>query len=348
MRSYYTNCLVSFINRRFELSTKMQETEVVESLRKSLHEQWAPSRYTIPVNQGQLVQARLTDGALMMPRQSSTNSTPSQTSEDSRSLLKISSPDSFVNLASSEVSSAKKSNVEADARLKADESPGRISTSLSGGEPHSRENVVDQHSETWEADATGSMVEVIPGDFSSQSTSSSQLTSLDGEETLDQATSHKRCRPEDGQVEEMMTPDDTMGEIEDVYSTHDIPQGRGKRPKARVGDPEETWASATRDEGKSANSGGKVEEGSQCAKVAADGSTSGIRPSGAPCTPLAFELSSVLDGCREASRLKRQRDLKNASARSFSGKLSGTASAEDPDSKAAACAFSRVLRKVCT
>lgn len=328
----------------------------MESLRKSLHEQWAPSRYTIPVNQGQLIQARLTDGALAMPRQPSTNSTLSQTSDDSRRFLKTSSPDSFVNLASSassEVSPAKKNNVETDARLNADdESPGRISTRLSEDEPHGQEDVVDQHSANWEADATSSTVEVISGDFSSQSTSSSQLTSLDGEETSDQATSHKRCRPKDGQVGERMTPDDTMGKIEDVYGTHDIPQGkgkgRGKRSKARVGDPEETWATATQDEGKNADGGGKVGEGSRCAKAAAGGSMPRIRSSGAPCTPLAFELSSVLDGCREASRLKRQRDLKNASARSFSGKLSGTASAEDPDSKAAACAFSRVLRKVCT
>lgn len=341
----------------------------MESLRKSLHEQWVPSRYTIPVNQGQLVQARLTDGALMTPRQPATNSTPSQTSEDSRRFLKISSQDSFVDLASSGVTPAKKSNVKADVTRRNsahvtdcpvdldDESSGKISTRLSGDEIDGQDGVGDKHTETLEAYTAGSMVEVIPGNFSSQS------TSLDGgEEVSDQATSHKRCCPEGGQVGERMTPDDTMGEIEDVYSSHDIPQGRGKRTKAKAGDPEEAGASATRDEGQSASAEGKVGEGSRCAKVAvessgvrnsptntvADDSRSRIRSSGAPCTPLAFELSSVLEGCREASRLKRQRDLKNASARSFSGNLSGTASAEDPDCKAAARAFSRVLRKVFT
>ena len=39
---------------------------MVDRLKKALHELWAPSRYTIPVNQGQLTQARLTDKAFTL------------------------------------------------------------------------------------------------------------------------------------------------------------------------------------------------------------------------------------------------------------------------------------------
>ena len=65
----------------------------------------------------------------------------------------------------------------------------------------------------------------------------------------------------------------------------------------------------------------------------------------APGGTLAFDMQSILGGCRRASRLKRKRDSRNASAHSLSGELSG-GGAEHQDSKAAERAFSRVLNKV--
>ena len=340
----------------------------MEFLKKALHEQWAPSRYTMPLNQGQLVQARLTDGVLVTARQPATKSSPAATTTpaDAIRYADIVSPGALVNLAVSEGVPSEKRDVEIgvgvtrentsratelpvdiDSRVEANGLQRNMVAGLDNGAAHGWDGMIRTPTEAGVTDAHSSSGAIIPGDVSSQS------TSLDGgERASDGTASPKRFHSDGGREGESMS--------HGAPTDNSIPRGSVKRTRARAGDAAELAIGASQDMSQHKDTG-EMGKGSQCSEkttsdsigatnsppiVVADGSSSRVRARGVPGVPLAFDMSNVLEGCRKASLLKRQRDARNASARSFSGKLSGTASAEDQDSKAAARAFSRVLRKV--
>lgn len=328
---------------------------MLERLKKALHELWAPSRYTIPVNQGQPVQARLTDGGFKS-RDAPASSPPAPTIRGTPR-IGIVSPGPLEDLIPVDVPAVDQDDVVSV--------PGGAATSEASERSTARGHVIEEPRESSGTDAEvvrkRPLEEAQGVRASGVSGEVARSPSEDGEkQSPDRSSTQKRRSLESGEAGE-----DSVGEAAaeglnadaDRHATEgkgrkgqrsgETPQDRGeiesdtKRPRTMK----------TREEGVTKTGGDQ--RGDKTTSNAVDGLSAQAtdtfsqraRGNDAPGVSLAFDMQSILKGCRKASRLKRKRDARNAIAHSFSGKLS-VGGAERQDSEAAVRAFSRVLHKV--
>lgn len=306
-----------------------QEAKVLDCLKTALHKLWESSRYTIPVNQGQLVQGRLTEGVGAFTLQdTAAKSPPPPATPAGASRVGIVSPGPLEDLVAGEAASADQDEV-----LPAS---GRLSEMQAGKGPANGQvtkkslKSCSGASEVQEAGAKGGEDEKRCARDARSAVAARPTRSLDPakREAGDrpQATSH-RVEESDGASQDSAGNPATTGSSVDANEYAIEREGRGGGAMGAERTPAQTGGTA----GASAKGAG--------------GAPNLHARSGVPCLPLAYDMRSILGGCRRASRLKRKRDARNASADSFSAKLSGCG-AKDQDSKAAARAFSRVLHKV--
>lgn len=304
----------------------------MDSLKVALHKVWESSRYTIPVNQGQLVQARLTDRAFTLqdiPAKSPP--VPPVSAGDSR--VGLVPPAPVEDLVGEDADSAELN----DGRHACDRAAKTL-TNLSKQPPN--DSVVHTSRDRRRSSTVA------------QGTGTKHVASADGEED------DKRCaRDSDVGAGQERSPDSVEGEDVDGQpsASHHVEESEGtSQDTASI--PATTGCSAEADDVAVEGKGLVVDVGDTpsrtvsggggaVAKGARGASSVRARAGRAPCPTLAYDMQSILGGCRKASRLKRKRDARNASADSFSAKLSGCGT-KDQDSMAAARAFSRVLHKV--
>ena len=369
---------------------------MVDRLKKALHELWAPSRYTIPINQGQLTQARLTDKAFTLQDAPAVKSPPAAAVRGT-SRPRIVSPGVLEDLAASTVDA---SPLEHDGVLPVS---GRARTSrasesaaaaaATAGERLVEEPRDDGHAEThvrWSGSGTGvgreggaegseeenggvHSPDVVPAPKESPDQARRGEPSVTSGDALSLHTPDGRGQEQT--PKRSFTPQSRAVEICELskpaaaVASQDAATVGGRRRGAGAGadspgqgEPESEAGRSSRKknrrDGATQSGGGSrteavTSDGGNGATAAPSGEVTGARSEhtsavGAPPASsgaLAFDMQSILGGCRKASRLKRKRDSRNASAHSFSGKLSG-GGAEHQDSNAAERAFSRVLNKV--
>lgn len=366
---------------------------MVERLKKALHELWAPSRYTIPVNQGQLTQARLTDKAFTLQDAPSVKSPPAA-AVGGTSRPRIVSPGVLEDLAAAatvdapaldhddvlpvsgraRTSQASKRAAAAtgDDDERVVEEPrddGHAGTRVRGagsGTGIRREGGAEASEEGNDGVDGPDVVPALKGspdqarreESSVISGDALPLPTADGrrqEQTPKRSSTPKRRAVESCEVSKPAT-----GVVSQGAAT-----GDGRRREARAGEDSssghgEVESEAERSSRKKNRRDGATKSGgsSRTEAVTSDGGNGattspaggvsaavGTPTAAPPGGALAFDMQSILGGCRKASRLKRKRDSRNASAHSFSGKLAG-GGAELQDSKAAERTFSRVLSKV--
>lgn len=333
---------------------------MIDHLKTALHELWAPSRYTIPVNQGQLVQARLTDGGAFALKDSPPS--PSQASQASKSSppptltggtrVGMTSPTGRGDL--STASTALNVGGVGTGSGSAGAGAGAGSVAV-GAESLSADR--DQGS----PGATGKRGRSLPssllrGAADGTDTSSTEAAATSGEEgrpskrlSSGQRQTARRAVIEEDENDEVVegTSGDSSGAA--VAAASDVTRERRTKSQKEGGSSGTTGEAG--DGAADSVAGGGIANGRPAETPAGDTSSDRRGPKGRPdsargASSMAVDLQGILTGCRRASRLKRKRDERNASAYSFSGKLSGRASADDQDSKAAARVFSRVLQKV--
>lgn len=303
-----------------------QEAKILDSLKVALHKVWESSRYTIPVNQGQLVQARLTDGAFtLQDTPGKSPPVPSAPAGASRVGLVSPAPVEDKHLVREEADSAQLNDGRTHAN--ASKEPPNDSVAYTSR---------DRRSSSTETQGTGTK----------------RVASADGHE------GGKRCaRDSDMGAGQERSPDRVEGEDVDGQpsTSHHVEESEGAS-QSTASISAATGCSAEAD-GVAVTGNGLVVDvddtpsrtvsrsGGTVAKGARGASSIRARTGPASCPTLAYDMQSILGGCRKASRLKRKRDARNASADSFSAKLSGCGT-KDQDSMAAARAFSRVLHKV--
>lgn len=293
---------------------------MLDCLKTALHKLWESSRYTIPVNQGQLVQGRLTEGARAFTLQdtAAAKSPPAPAAPAGASRVGIVSPGPLEDLvAESSATHASKKPADGQAMTTPRES--------GSGESEVRGAQVEQGARA-KVDEDGKR---RARDGARAATAPTRSFDPAKREAggRPQSTNH-RVEESDGASQDSASNSETTGSSAGANEYADERNGRRGAPTAAERTPTQT---------------GDIAGGS--AKGAGGSSNLRAKTGGAPCLPLAYDMQSILSGCRRASRLKRKRDNRNASADSFSAKLSGCG-AKDQDSKAAARAFSRVLHKV--
>lgn len=313
----------------------LQEAKVLDCLKTALHKLWESSRYTIPVNQGQLVQGRLTEGARAFTLQDTAvaKSPPAPAAPAAgASRVGVVSPGPLEDLVAGEAAS-----VGQDEILPAS---GRRSETLASKKPaDGQATEAPGESCSGGSEVRGAGVDIVAGanvsgdgkrrprDARAATTPTRSLDAAKADGDRPQPTSH-RVEESDGASQDSASNSATTGSSVDANEYAHERKGRGGAPMGA-----ERTLSQT----------GGIADAS--ASGTGRSSNSRARTGGVPCAPLAYDMQSILGGCRRASRLKRKRDARNASADSFSAKLSGCG-AKDQDSKAAARAFSRVLHKV--
>lgn len=331
---------------------------MIDHLKTALHELWAPSRYTIPVNQGQLVQARLTDGGAFtlqdsppsppLQSQASKSSPPPSLADGTR--VGIVSPTGPVDLSTASTA-VNVGGVEI----------GAGSAGASAGAVTAETDPLSADEDQGSPGAAGKRGRSLPSSLLRGAADGTDTGSTEAAATSDEeGRPLKRLssgRPQTAR-REVIEEDESDGEEGGASG-----DGRGTAVSAASDVPQERRTKPQKEGGGSSIMGEEIDEAA--AAVAVKGKTTArpsemptgdassdrrgprVRPDSAPgVSSMAVDLQGILTGCRRASRLKRKRDERNASAYSFSGKLSGRASADDQDSKAAARAFSRVLQKV--
>ncbi|CAM9959387.1 unnamed protein product [Scytosiphon promiscuus] len=338
------------------------EAAVLDTLKTALHKLWESSRYTIPVNQGQLVQARLTDGAFTL-RDTQARSPPARASAESTPRVGVVSPGEVGGLVAAdqdEVSSA--SGVAPK-----DQPSPEPSRNLGMETPHEGRSGVTKASE-----------EAGAGRRERRAKSAEDRNRGGGDADVRKVPEGSVDPPNSGTGSggRSTSPSNPRGSLEEGEG---VVAGSARGPEARRvnvgadkdrqanqalesspagveqqdvarggshGEMRRTHSAKQVADGRGAENGGPTTGGGASASVKRAGGGAGGRAAagGAACAPLAYDMKSVLGGCRRASRLKRKRDARNASAHSFSAKLSGCG-AKDQDSKAAARVFSRVLDK---
>lgn len=305
---------------------------MLDCLKTALHTLWESSRYTIPVNQGQLVQGRLTEGArafTLQDNSAAAKSPPAPAAPAAgASRVGIVSPGPLEDLVAGEVVSVDQGEViPASSRVsgtQANEKRAGGQTTKTPRDSDSGASEVRGEGGEQGASASGG-VDVKRGGRDARA-AAAPARSLDPakREAGDrpQSASH-RVEDSDGASQDSASNSATTGGSERIPER----KGRGGAPMGAEHTPTRTTMA-----------GASTTGTGEC-------SSSRARTGGVPCAPLAYDMRSILGGCRRASRLKRKRDAHNATADSFSAKLSGCG-AKDQDSKAAARAFSRVLHKV--
>lgn len=359
-----------------------QEAHIVDAMKKSLDAIWTPSRYTMPVNQGQLVQARLTNEAFSMttPRVTSLAEAalPAAPRVDPVSLKALSR-----DIAAGEAGLPGTNPTDVAPRDR--RAGGREANSVddecsllsgavaSGGgdgksvkQPSERSEEADCKKGRPRGDSKGaanmlgasqgtkpslspSNVSVPHGGDGKVSSRNPPKRPRRGERYgLGDEESGESPRPrQDVHVEERALNGnrqrtDVLGDDDDVLGQFGGARTHTNKAKERLR-VSDTLGKGNREstskEGVSDGADGTSSKG-------VDTGGDGAGANGRLGDTLAFDLTAILAGSRSASRRKRKRDHRNASAYSFSGSLSGGASAEEADSKAAARVFSRVLHKV--
>lgn len=339
---------------------------MLDCLKTALHELWESSRYTIPVNQGQLVQARLTDGGAFTLRDMPAKSPPAAEAPVGAARVGIVSPGPLEDLVAGEAASADQDEVlpascrTAKTRPNKESPDGDVmdmprescSSVTEEEEPgHKREGRAKTSEDSKDRSARDGMA-----------TMPARSLDLEKNEAEDgQSATSRRAGNNRDDHDSKSNPAATGSNAD---TKHDVNSGKEQRNgpiDAERQDAGEAGSSARsvqsvqgREEGVTET--GNPHEGSSTPSHTGDGtgasgkgtrggSSACPRVSDALCRPLAYDMQRILGGCRRASRLKRKRDARNASADSFSAKLSGCG-AKDEDSTAAARAFSRVLHKV--
>lgn len=307
---------------------------MLDCLKTALHELWESSRYTIPVNQGQLVQGRLTEGARAFTLQdTAAKSPPAPAAPAGASRVGIVSPGRLEDLVAGEAVS-----VDQDEVLPAS---GRVSETRASKEPADGQAMkTPRESCSGAREVLGAGVEQEAhgkGDEDGKRCARDARAATAPTRSLNPAKINAGDRPKSAshRVEESdEASQDSANTAATTGSSVDASEYTSER-ESRGGTPTGAERTPTQTAGIAGAS----------AKRRGDSTSLRARTGGVPCLPLAYDMQSILGGCRRASRLKRKRDARNASADSFSSKLSGCG-AKDQDSKAAARAFSRVLHKV--
>lgn len=355
----------------------------MDQLKQALHELWAPSRYTIPVNQGQLVQARLTDGAFTVrdvpikspapptlgatPRVSIVSPEPLQ---DLAATAEVPPPDEDEILPVSGRGNKSRASKGVGGGVIEEISEGRAGAGEAGSDEEVRglrngnENGSDAHGI---AAATSPLPLVQKGQGNAL-----PLALADGDSAVASDGDGDQQTPKPSSAHKRRLVDERGGTVQqrtvaaeikaDTAGDTDTDKGvEGKISRAGPENLDMQGSGASRSRSSESRGGGATEaggsQGDATPNAGAGTNSSPIEVTevsaartggadGASAAPLPFSMQGILAGCRKASRLKRKRDARNASAYSFSGKLSGRASADDQDSNAAARAFSRVLHKV--
>ncbi|CAM9544259.1 unnamed protein product [Ectocarpus sp. 6 AP-2014] len=342
------------------------EAEVLDCLKTALHKQWESSRYTIPVNQGQLVQARLTDGAAFTLRDTTTaTSPPPPEARGGASSVGVVSPGPLEDHVAAEEASVGKGEVE----------PVSGECSKNQG-TKDRVEVVETRRESGGGATDSRESEGMKRERRTKSAEDRKRRTRDFGAPAGAMQSLNPVRSEGGDRQRSTSPSNPKRH-RGVFAESDdgVGEGRASGKAAASVDGDKAGSSVQATQGGNATpakdhgdaDGGSRQrspEGTQGPKEppperdssvrvghapasAEGGKTPGARrqtSSGAACQPLAYDMRSILGGCRRASRLTRKRNARNASADSFSAKLSGCG-AKDRDSQAAARAFSRVLHK---
>lgn len=342
-----------------------QEAKVLDCLKTALHRLWESSRYTIPVNQGQLVQARLTGGGAFTVRDTPAKSPPASEAPVGASRVVIVSPGPLEDLVAREAAS-----VDQDEVLPASGIVAKTMPNKEYSDGHATKRPLESCSGATEGEESGRQREArakasedrrnrnVRGDVATVPARSLDLRK--SEAGNEQPSTGQRVGNNRANQDSASNPATTGSNADaksDANLAKDIPinaerQDRGgagpsvRRLRSTQGREEEVIEIGTDNPrlGKSAPSRtGRGKSASR--KGTREGSSARQRVGCAPSPPLPYDMQRILRGCRRASRLKRKRDAHNASADSFSAKLSGCG-AKDQDSKAAARAFSRVLHKV--
>lgn len=370
---------------------------MVDRLKKALHELWAPSRYTIPVNQGQLTQARLTDKAFTS--QDTSVKSPPAPAVGGTSRVGIVSPEALNDLAAVDAAAADHDDndvVPVSSRAMGSKASKRAAAAAGGGERLIEEpqggaetNVRGAAEEKREAEVErsesgnggevdgpdvvptpkGSPHQSRPEESSGASGDTLPLPTADKQEQGQEQTpkhsstkkrlSSESCRSRKAVAGVVVDTslDAATGDGRREAEGGDVPPGPGELESEGEQSPRgnNRGDGATKSRGKESGGSSRAEamtpDGVDTATASpAQGVTGGtgsehMAAGVAPGASLSFDMQSVLRGCRKASRLKRKRDERNASAHSFSGRLS-SGGAELQDSKAAERTFSRVLNKV--
>ncbi|CAM9152807.1 unnamed protein product [Pylaiella littoralis] len=340
------------------------EAKVLDCLKTALHRLWESSRYTIPVNQGQLVQARLTGGGAFTVRDTPAKSPPASEAPVGASRVGIVSPGPLEDLVAREAAS-----VDQDEVLPASGIVAKTMPNKEYSDGHATKRPLESCSGATEGEESGRQGEArakasedrrnrnVRGDVATVPARSLDLRK--SEAGNEQPSTGQRVGNNRANQDSASNPATTGSSADaksDANLAKDIPinaerQDRGgagpsvRRLQSTQGREEEVIEIGTDNPrlGKSAPSRtGRGKSASR--KGTREGSSARQRVGGAPPPPLPYDMQRILRGCRRASRLKRKRDAHNASADSFSAKLSGCG-AKDQDSKAAARAFSRVLHK---
>lgn len=343
-----------------------QEANVLDCLKTALHELWESSRYTIPVNQGQLVQARLTDGGAFTLRDMPAKSPPAAEAPVGAPRVGIVSPGPLEDLVAGKAASADQDEVlpssgrTAKTRTNKESPDGDMmnipreigSSATVGEEPgHKREGRAKTNEDSRNRSARNGVADVAArsldlkkseaGDGQAATARRVGNTRVDQDSTSNPATTGSNADSKydaNAGKERKDSPVDAerQGEGGRGSSTPRLQSAQGREDGVtETGNPREGNSTPSHT-GNSTDASGKGTR---------EGSSARPRVGGAPCPHLAYDMQRILGGCRRASRLKRKRDARNASADSFSAKLSGCG-AKDEDSTAAARAFSRVLHKV--
>lgn len=306
---------------------------MLDCLKTALHKLWESSMYTIPVNQGQLVQGRLTEGARAFTLQDTPAAkSPAPPAPADASRVGLVSPGPVEDLDAGEAVSVDYDKVPpASGKL----SETHASKERGGGQVM----ITPGESCSGASEARGAVAKQGAGAEGGEDgarcardarAATAPTRSLDPAKRdaggQPQSTSHAIEESDGASQDSACNNSSTPGGSVDATENADERKGRRRAPMVAESGPTQARGTA-----------------GASAKGTGGSSNSRARTGGVPL-PLAYEMQSVLDGCRRASRLKRKRDARNASADSFSAKLSGCG-AKDQDSKAAARAFSRVLHK---
>lgn len=370
---------------------------MVDRLKKALHELWAPSRYTIPVNQGQLTQARLTDKAFTLQDAPAVKSPPAAAVKDT-SRPRIVSPGVLEDLSAATVGAPSLEHdgvlpVSGRARTSRASERAAAAAAATAGErlvEEPRDDELDETHVRGSGSGTGVSREggTEGGEGEIGGVHSPDIVS-EPKESPDQArreepsvasgdalplhtqdgrgqkqTPKPSFTPKRRAVESCEASQPAAGVVSQDAATVD---GRRRGAGAGADSPGqgELESQAERTSRKKNRRDGATQSGGSSrteAVTSDDGNGATTSPAGevtgarsehtaavgappASSGALTFDMQSILGGCRKASRLKRKRDARNASAHSFSGKLAG-GGAELQDLKAAERTFSRVLNKV--
>lgn len=292
------------------------------------------------MNQGQLVQARLTDGSFTRRDISAKSPPVSSAGKDTPhvGIVSPSPPEGALN------ARANTTPVEGDTDFSA---PSDIGNGRAkGGNSLGSEDDIRATPREGQMTTARAMAQMPSSNSSAATAVNSMADKSTQPSSLLSSSKRRRSLPsghqvgeedgEDRRVEKARRSESNNAEVRDSnrHSIHG----------ARSGSPENAERSEDKTVQRSPGRSSASSPGQRNVEHASGGSGNGGRC--APVAPLAFDVQSILRGCRRASRSKSKRDARNASAYSFSAQLSGSASANDQDCNAAARAFSRVLHKV--